>query len=156
MTKKKTPEGAVKRSIPEAIAEFIATCPYLKFFDEIKPKVGVEIMEEEATSYMIESVPANPVVKSYTDGSQVCQAVFAVISRESYDDLETIDTSVFYENFANWLTDCSRKKELPKLDGKLEAQKIEATTPGYLYDEEGSSKAKYRIQCVLKYYKPSK
>lgn len=144
-----------KKSIMQAIAEFIVTCPQLKEFEGLFPKVGVEILEENPTSYMIQSVPAEPKVKGYLDGSGIYRTVFAFESREYYDEIENIDTSKFYEDFAEWLDDCTREKVFPQLGNGLEPRKIKATTPGYLYDAEGT-KAKYRIQCVMEYYKPKK
>lgn len=147
MTRKKESKGVI-----ECVRDFIATCPFLKDFPgtAIK-KVDVDTLDGEATAYMIENVPAEPIVKKYLDGSSVRQTVFALDSREYYEDVENIDTNNFYEELADWLDNCTETGKLPDLGAKKEAMSIKATTPGYLYDAEGT-KAKYRIQCVLKYY----
>lgn len=142
------------KSVIQSIAEFIATYPNLKQFDGLFPIVGTEIMEESPTTYMISAVPAEPVIKKYLDGSGVYQTVFALDSREYYDQIENIDTGLFYEQFSDWLTACSNSGKLPVLEGGLEPRRIRATTPGYVYDAEGIT-AKYRIQCVFEYYKPA-
>lgn len=142
-----------EKSVISALKEFIETYPDLKEFEGMFPKVDVDKLEEEGPAYMIELVPAEPVIKRYMDGSSVRQVVFAISSREYYEECENIDTSKFYENFADWLEESSRKGVLPRLPGGMESRSITATTPGYLYDAEGT-KAQYRIQGVLKYYKP--
>lgn len=147
MTRKKTE----KKGVIQCVQEFIATCPHLAAFEGLFPKVDVDKLEEDAAAYMIENVPAEPVLKNYLDGSSVRQCVFAFDSREYYEAIENIDTNNFYEEFAGWLETCTNSNELPDLGEGKEAMSIKATTPGYLYDTEGT-KAKYRIQCVLKYY----
>lgn len=142
------------KSLIEALISYIKTYPDLKNFNGMFPKVDADKLEEDGPAYMIEIIPAEPVLKRYADGSSVRQLVFAISSREYYDDIENIDTSKFYEDFADWLERQSRDGKLPELPKNMEARKITATTPGYLYNAEGT-KAQYRIQGVLKYYRPS-
>ena len=50
-------------SVISAIRDFIATCPCLDEFNEAFAKVDLDKLEEDATNYMVESVPAEPIVR---------------------------------------------------------------------------------------------
>lgn len=82
-------------SVISAIRDFIATCPCLDEFNEAFAKVDLDKLEEDATNYMVESVPAEPIVRRYTNGDTVRRVVFAFCSRVFYGDVENIDTSDF-------------------------------------------------------------
>lgn len=143
-------------SVISSIRDFISQCPYLdefnKAFSDVEfAKVDLDKLEEDAISYMIETVPADPIVKRYINGDTVRRLVFAFCSRVFYGDFENIDTSDFYENFSDWLEDCTRDGLFPKLGEGKEARNIRATTNGYLMDAENHT-AQYRIQCEFIYY----
>lgn len=141
-----------EKSIIKCIRDFIKKCPYLPDF---KRSIGVDYLASDVQSYMVESVPCNPIVKWYVNGSSIRQFRFNFSSRETYsiDVLDNLSNSMFYENFQNWLEACTRAEDLPDLtDGKV-ARQIMATTPGYVYDTD-QEKAQYMIQCNLIYYCP--
>lgn len=143
-------------SVISSIRDFISQCPCLddfnKAFSDVEfAKVDLDKLEEDAVSYMIETVPADPIVKRQVNGDTVRRVVFAFCSRVFYGDVENIDTSDFYENFSYWLEDCTRDGVFPKLGAGKEARKIRATTNGYLMDAETHA-AQYRIQCEFIYY----
>lgn len=138
-------------SVISSIREFIAGCPCLDKFAEAFAKVDLDKLEENATNYMVESVPAEPIVKRYTNGDTRRRVAFAFCSRVFYGDVENIDTSDFYENFSDWLDECTRNRTFPKLDENKEPIRIRATTNGYLMDAETHT-AQYRIQCEFIYY----
>lgn len=147
---KKEDKGTIK-----ALAEFIETFPDLKLFEGLFPKIETDVLDENANSYMVEAVPAEPWIKRYLDGSGIKQVVFALSSREYYEDCENVDTNAFYESFSDWLEECTKKGIFPDLGQDKEVLELKATTPGYLYDAQ-EQKAKYRIQCRLKYYQKAK
>lgn len=147
MTKKRI-QGQDTKSVLQGIKEFIETYPDLKAF----PKIDMEKLEENATAYMIENVPADPIVKKYVDGSSIRRCVFAISSREFYGDVENLETHAFYEGFSSWMEECSSSGNLPDIGENMEAMSVKATTGAYVYNAEGT-KAQYRIQCVLNYYK---
>lgn len=138
-------------SVISSIRDFIATCPCLDQFDAAFSKVDLDKLEEDAANYMIASVPAEPIIKRYSNGDTVRRVVFAFCSRVFYGDVENIDTSDFYENFSEWLEDCTRDGILPRLGAGKEARKIRATTNGYLMDADTNT-AQYQIQCEFTYY----
>lgn len=136
-------------SIMEAVRAYIRTYPPLT-----GDKINVDFLDHKNNSYTVDSVPSNGVVKTYMDGSQVCQFLFILASREAYggDILTQIENLGFYEDFARWLDENSRKGRLPLLEGGCVAQEIGATTSGYAFTAEGN-KARYQIQCRLIYLK---
>ena len=137
-------------SVIAAIRDFVAECPYLEQFDQAFAAVELDKLAPDATNYMVELVPAEPIVKRYANGDTVRRVVFAFCSRVFYGEVENIDTSEFYEQFSDWLEDCTRDGKLPVLVSGKNPKKIRATTNGYLMDAETKT-AQYRIQCEFIY-----
>jgi hypothetical protein len=137
-------------NILEAVRDFIKGCPYLpEYYDAI----GVDYLNEAPEAYMIESTAVAPIVKRYVTGDCVKQLAFVFSSREHYgeDARQNLNSIGFYQDFAEWLEECTRAKNLPVLDEKREAMSIEATTTGYVFDT-GPHEARYQIQCRLVYF----
>lgn len=141
-----------EKSVIQCIREFIKKCPYLPDF---KKGIGVDFLGSDVQSYMIEAVPCDPIVKRYVNGSSIRQYRFYFSSRETLtvDVLENLSHSMFYENFQNWLEECTEAGDLPELVGGKSAQKIMATTHGYVFDAD-QEKAQYTIQCNFIYFCP--
>ena len=137
-------------SLIKSIRNFIKECPHL---DEFYKSIGVDYLNDEVTSYMIEPVPAEPVLKRYINGDCKKQYLFVFASKEAYgpDVRENINNIGFYEDFAEWLDGCTENGDLPDLGGEKEALSISAQTTGYLFDAS-VDKAQYRIQCRLIYF----
>lgn len=134
--------------IMEAIRSFIAGCPLLR-----DGYLHVDYLGADPTEYVIESTPADGVIKQYADGGALKQFVFVFGSREYYgaDVIGNLANSAFYEQFAAWLEDQNKTGNLPELGVGRTAQKIETTTTGYLLYGEANT-ARYQIQCRLTYY----
>ena len=134
--------------IMEAIRTYIAGCPLLR-----DGYLHVDYLGADPTEYVIESTPADGVIKQYADGGALKQFVFVFGSREYYgaDVIGNLANSAFYEQFAAWLDDQTRLGNLPELGAGQTAQKIETTTTGYLLYGEANT-ARYQIQCRLTYY----
>lgn len=141
-------------SVIGAIRTFVQNeCPFLEEFDELFPVVGLDKLPENTTSYSIESVPSDPVVKRYMNGDSVRKTTFYLCSRNLYSEDKNVDTSGFYEKFSDWLEECNLSGKLPELDGGMRALKFVANTDGYVNDTTGTV-AQYQIQCELRYFKP--
>lgn len=137
-----------ERSIIEMIREFFCTYPLLK--DGV---IHVDYLGICPTEYSIDGVPAQKEIKSYIDGSAICQFVFTFGSVEEYgNDVDiNLANSGFYENFATWLGEKSKKKELPDLGDSRQPLRIEAEGDGYVIDTRENI-ARYQIQCRLIYF----
>jgi hypothetical protein len=110
-----------------------------------------DFLGDEATSYSIEPVPVEPVLKPYTDGGSLRQYVFQFASKEFYDNsvAQNINNLEFYEEFQEEIETNNKNGVLPDIPG---IQSIECTTHGVL-DSEESGKAKYVIQMKITYVK---
>lgn len=139
--------------VVKAVRAFIKTCPLLQEDSSGKIKLGVDYLDSDTTSYSLEEVPENPILKKYLDGSAVKQATFLFCSREPYSPelQQQIDNSGFYEDFASWLEKCNREDSLPVLNKNRESRSIEAITCGYTFMTD-SDKAVYQIQINFKYF----
>lgn len=141
----------MNNSIMGAVREYLGGCP---LFDG--NTLRVNFLGEEPLEYTLEDVPANPVVKQYTNGSSIRQALFVLASRELYsrDAIENLKSGGFYERLADWLESQNRKRDLPKLPEGLTAQKLEATTNGYCMSADIQQNIqRYQIQLRLIYLK---
>ena len=139
-------------TIIESVKNFILTCPHL---DELA-RVNVDFLPERADTYSIEEVPSQTVIRRYLDGSSERQFLFVFAARLSYSDeiRNNIDNSGFFEDFENWLEDCTKKEIFPQMKEGLTPSKIEAISSGYLFDISGDlTKSRYQIQCRLIYDK---
>lgn len=137
--------------IIDNIRKFIAeNCPYIKG----KKTLKLNCLEGEAPAMTIEQVPAEPIIKKYTDGGSMRQAVFVIASREEYDtqlwkQVESVD---FYEKLSDWFEEISFKKQMPDLGDGFAALRFETLTTGYLFSVSPDM-ARYQIQCRLIYTK---
>lgn len=141
-------------SVIESIRDFIATCPSIDELDTMFSQVNVDKLESEP-SYSIESIPSDPIVKRCINGDSIRRVTFYLCSRNIYGAEENLDTSQFYENFADWLEVCTRTKQLPVLSEGQTVRSIKANTHGYINDTEATY-AQYQIQCELQYYQKRK
>lgn len=151
---------AKKDTIIGAVVKFFEGCPVLTERDPVsannEPEVNADNLPEETQEYCIEAVPCNPVLRQYVDGSAVKQFEFIFASREAFGAIpDNLGNSAFFEAVADWLEAQSRAGNLPDLPKGLEAQKLEVLTNGYVMDAE-ETKARYQIQCRLRYYQPAK
>lgn len=110
-----------------------------------------DFLEEEATTYTIEPVPVEPIIKNYADGGSLNQYVFNFSSREFYDNskAQNISNLDFYDRFKSQIEYNNSRRILPDIDG---IQSIECLTEGTIQDEENGT-AKYAIQMRITYLK---
>lgn len=134
-----------KKSMIEAIREYIATCPYLH-----DGKIGVDYLENEV-AYSIEPTPISPKNKEFIDGSGIGQFDFILASRESYgqETIQNMLNTEFYEDFANWIEENNFNGILPEIEG---IESIECLSTGYAF-QTGIDTARYQIQLRITYYK---
>lgn len=131
-----------------SIRAFMLQCPFLK-----EGPVGVDYLGAHPRAYSVDQVPGSSVVKWYSGGSSIRQALFNFAGREPYGESEeeNLDNAAFYEQLGEWLEQQSRAGNLPVLDEGQQAQKIEAVTGGYVLNT-GTNEARYQVQCRLTYY----
>lgn len=137
--------------IIESIRNYIRTCPYL---DEFAKGINVDYLAEDSTTYSIEEVPCEPIIKKYINGDTIRQYDFIFCSREAYgpDVLQNIENCGFYEDFADWIELQSLLGKLPILKEGMESRKLKVSTTGYAFQTD-VDKARYQIQLKLIYFK---
>nr|DAN17370.1 MAG TPA: Minor capsid protein from bacteriophage [Caudoviricetes sp.] len=135
--------------IIKALRDYISQCPYLYEFNK---GINVDYLDNDSTTYSIEEVPCNPIIKKYLDGSSEKQYDFIFASRESYgaDVLQNIENSGFYEDFSNWIEQENAQGNLPILEATKEAVELKISTTGYAFQTDENS-ARYQIQLKLIY-----
>lgn len=140
-------------SIIKSVRDFIKTCPLLNVDSTGKIKIGVDYLQDDVTSYSIEEVPNNPIVKKYIDGSSIRQATFLFCSKELYGPelQQQLNNSGFYEDFSNWIEENTNNKILPQLDTGKDPLSLEIISSGYIY-ANNSNNAVYQIQLRLTYF----
>nr|WP_215730644.1 chloramphenicol resistance protein [Clostridioides difficile] len=121
--------------------------------NEFAKSINVEFLAEEFTSYTLETVPSETVIKRFINGDSIKQFIFIFASRECYgsDVMQNIENSQFYEQFADWIYRENLSGNLPTLSGNKEAMSLEVSTPGYLV-QTSIDTAQYQIQLKLKYF----
>ena len=110
-----------------------------------------DFLGDEATSYTIEPIPVEPILKSYADGGSLNQYVFQFGSREFYDDsvAQNINNLGFYEQFQEEIETNNKNGVLPDITG---IQSIECLNNGTIQDVQNGT-AKYIIQMRIIYEK---
>lgn len=118
----------------------------INYLPEDTKKNGIE--------YDIAPVPVETRVKRYMSRSQQEQYSFAIRSVTDWgqNTLLGIENSGFFEELAAWLRKQSEAGSLPELPEGMQARKIEALSPGYLFTVSPAA-GKYQIQCRLQYFK---
>lgn len=136
--------------IINAIKEYIEKCPYLSEFSK---GININFLDDEISSYSIETIPINPIIKRYIDGSSIRQYLFLFCSKESYGQevLQNIQNSGFFEKFTLWIEKNNKQGILPSLNDGREAIKIEVLTTGYPFQTD-IDRARYQIQLKLEYF----
>lgn len=110
-----------------------------------------DFLGDDATDYTIETIPIEPVLRQYADGSYLGQLTFQFGSREYYDNSENqnIDNLGFYERFQQEIEYNNEHGILPDIEG---IQSIECLSNGTIQDVENKT-AKYIIQMRITYIK---
>lgn len=136
-------------SIINAIREYIKTCPYL----DKGCILGIDCLDADPIKYTIDTVPCEPIVSEYIDGSSVRQIEFTFGSREKYgqDVMQNIINSDFYENFACWIEHQNENQIFPDFGKWRNVRSIKVLTSGYAFDVTPNT-ARYQIQLRITYY----
>ena len=137
----------MKRIIAESVRDYIMDFPELK-----EGCLLIDFMGDEPVEYVIETVPCEPIVKKYTDGSSMRQYEFIFASREyfSEDVITIIDNLGFYQKFEEWINERNENGILPDLGDEREPVAIEVLTQGYAFAVD-SNTARYQIHLRLTY-----
>ncbi len=135
-------------SIIESVKTFIATYPDLT----ANVPLSVDALGNTPTEYGIIPLPGGKTIETYINGGSLREFPFAFQSTMSTaDELERIENSGFYEDFADWLESQTLAGTLPTMETGKTAETIEAVGWGYIQDQGESGTAIYQITCRLIY-----
>ena len=127
---------------------------WLRQYPELKGRLDVDFLDEDADTYSIDTIPCEEIIKRYRDGSQVKQFQFAVSSRRYYDQniTQNLGNLEFFEKLTEWVEKKAHKRELPEMDNNRTAQKIVVTSTAYPFVVSEDGKARYQMQMRLEYF----
>lgn len=133
--------------VDKIIDYFLQKVSLAKEFDNIL----ADFLGDEATSYTIEPVPVEPILRQYRDGGSLNQFIFQFGSREFYDNsvAQNINNLGFYEKFQEEIETNNKNGVLPNIKG---IQSIECLNNGTIQDVQNGT-AKYVIQMRITYEK---
>ena len=136
-------------SMIQGVVDYVTQCPLLS-----EGYIRVDSLGSRPIEYGIATLPCDPVVKKYVDGSSIRQYLFGVTSREYYsiDMIQNIKNSEFYENLADWFEDQNKAHNFPDLGEGKTVQKMELVTSGYLYSTDRKT-ARYQLEVRIIYFK---
>ena len=135
-------------SIISALKTYISTYTGL----ETGAPVWVDYIGPNPTEYAIIPLAGSKIIEQYINGGSMREYPFAFQSAEyTADELERLETSGFFESFADWLESQTNAGVLPTLGAKQTAWSIEATSWAYLYEQGNSDTGIYQVQCRLIY-----
>ena len=93
----------------------------------------VDFLGDEATTYTIEPVPVEPILKQYVDGGSLRHYVFQFGSREFYDNsvAQNIENLEFYERFQEEIETNNKNGVWPDIPTPAQA-----SSPGVMLSQE--------------------
>lgn len=135
-------------SMIQAVWDYIATCPLL----ENNRILGVDRLGVDPIEYTIDTLPCEPIVRKYVDGSSIRQLEFAFGSREAYghDVIQNILNSEFYEQFADWIGRNDANEIYPDFGEGKKVRSIAVISSGYAL-EVTEKTSRYQIQLRITY-----
>lgn len=135
-------------SITAAIRNYLETYPGLS-----GGVMHVDWLPESARYYSIESVPCEPVLKQYMDGSSRRQYQFNLASSMYFGpDVDSQSENMeWFESFDSWIQTQNLFRRLPDLGNGRKCQSIEILSSAYPVAVDGNGLARYQLQMGITY-----
>lgn len=135
-------------SITAAIRNYLETYPGLS-----GGVMHVDWLPESARVYSIESVPCEPVLKQYMDGSSRRQFQFNLASSMFYSsDVDNqAENMEWFESFDTWIQQQNFTRNLPDLGEGRVCKSIEILSSAYPVAVDGNGLARYQLQMGITY-----
>lgn len=135
-------------SITAAIRNYLETYPGLS-----GGVMHVDWLPESARYYSVESVPCEPVLKQYMDGSSRRQFQFNLASSMYFGpDVDSQSENMeWFESFDSWIQTQNLFRRLPDLGDGRKCQSIEILSSAYPVAVDGNGLARYQLQMGITY-----
>ena len=126
---------------------------YIKTYTGVANKpVWVDFLGPQPIEFSIVPLPGPRILETYIIGGSKRQFTFAFQSVQSTaDELTRLETSGFFEAFADWLESQTQTGTLPTLAAGKFATLIEAQSWAYLFEQGVSDTGIYQVNCRLEY-----
>ncbi|MCC8023373.1 MAG: hypothetical protein LIO46_06330 [Clostridiales bacterium] len=133
-------------STAQAMLDYLRRCPLLE-----EGMISCDYLDE-SIRYAIKTLPAETLVKTYTDQSALHRLDFLFYSQEPDEEtvLQSLLNSKFYEDFSSWIRTQARQGILPQLPEGKTAVWLEPVTAGHII-QTGQQSMRYQIQLRLHY-----
>ena len=94
----------------ESMLEFLSDCPAFE-----GKKINVNYLDGASTSYSLEDVPCEPVLRRYADGGKLCVKKFVLAMREesSLSNKRNLEVSKECQRIEKWIECRVREGNLP-------------------------------------------
>lgn len=134
--------------ITDAIRAYLETYPGLS-----GGVMHVDWLPESARAYSLESVPCEPVLARYMDGSSRRQFQFNLASSIFYSpDVEgQTENMTWFESFDDWIRQKNDLRQLPDLGEGRRCKSIEILSSAYPVAVDDSGVARYQLQMGITY-----
>lgn len=115
--------------------------------------IHLDFLPPEARNYSVDSVPAEPVLRQYVDGSSRRQMLFTVASREFYgpDAARQEQSLSFFEDLSRWVETQNLRRNLPDLGDGKRSIRVEILSTAYPLAVSPDAMARYQVQMKLTY-----
>ena len=127
---------------------------WFREYEGLSGRFSVDLLDEEAGTHSIDTIPCEEVLKRYVDGSTRKQYQFAVSSRRFYEQniAQNLENLQFFEDLTKWVEHKANARELPVMDNGRTALKIVVTSNAYPFIISEDGKARYQLQMRLEYF----
>lgn len=113
----------------------------------------LDFLPSEARSYSVCSIPTEPILRQYLDGSSRRQLLFTVSSREFFgpDVAQQSEHLDFFEELEAWLEFQHMRKNLPALGDGRKCISVEILSTAYPFSVSPDGMAQYQVQMKMTY-----
>lgn len=141
-------------SIMQSLYDYFTTCDFLKEVDGYKMIYVDYSKNDEVSTYSLNEVPCNPVIKTYVSGNTVNQFLFTIVGIENYGSDSNLNTAnlKFYEDLSQWIKENNKNKVFPSMGANKRPNELICKTVPYMFDNSADARyARYMMQCQLIY-----
>lgn len=113
----------------------------------------VDWLPADAQTFSVDSVPTEPILNQYLDGSSRRQLLFVVASREFFaSDVDNqTDNMAWFEAFSDWVEAQNLRRSFPDLGEHRKCRSIEIISTAYPFSVGDDGLARYQVQMKMTY-----
>lgn len=107
----------------------------------------------EAQTYSVDSVPTEPILNHYMDGSSRRQLLFVVASRDYFGpDVDSQGENMeWFETFSNWVETQNLHRQFPNLGDRRKCKSVEIISTAYPVAVSDDGMVRYQTQMRMTY-----